>query len=125
MWAHSPSTLPHAISLGTACFRDTSISPYNRELICLLTAHRLSCDYQWKQHVQIAKATGIPASKIEAIKEGQTTGDEFSEIEKALLAFLDEVIKGSDVNDTVFAEAKKHFSDQALVEVVTMQASHS
>ena len=46
-------------------------------------------------------------------------------MEKALLAFLDEVIKGSDVNDTVFAEAKKHFSDQALVEVVTMQASHS
>jgi alkylhydroperoxidase family enzyme len=121
MWAHAPSTLPHAISLGTACFRDTSLSPYNRELVCLLTAHRLSCDYQWKQHVQIAKATGVPAGKIEAIKADQTTGEEFSELEKALLAFLDEVLKGPDVSDAVFEEARKHFSDQALVEVVTMQ----
>lgn len=123
MWAHSPSTLPHAISLGTACFRDTSLSPYNRELVCLLTAHRLSCDYQWKQHVQIAKATGVPGAKIEAIKADQITGDEFSELERALLAFLDEVLKGPEVSDAVFGEARKYFSDQALVEVVTMQAS--
>ncbi|KAN0104927.1 AhpD-like protein [Hyaloscypha variabilis] len=121
MWAHSPSTLPHAISLGTACFRDTSLSPYNRELVCLLTAHRLSCDYQWKQHVQIAKATGVPAAKIDAIKADQITGEGFSEIEKALLAFLDEVLKGPEVSDLVFEEARKHFSDQALVEVVSMQ----
>jgi alkylhydroperoxidase family enzyme len=62
--------------------------------VCLLTAHRLSCDYQWKQHVQIAKATGVPAAKIDAIKADQITGEGFSEIEKALLAFLDEVLKG-------------------------------
>jgi alkylhydroperoxidase family enzyme len=123
MWAHSPSTLPHAISLGTACFRDTSLNPYNRELVCLLTAHRFSCDYQWKQHVQISKATGVSAAKIEAIKEDQITGEEFTEVERALLAFLDEVIKGPEVSDPVFENAKKHFSDQALVEVVTMQAS--
>lgn len=125
MWAHSPSTLPHAISLGTACFRDTSLSPYNRELVCLLNAHRLSCDYQWKQHIQIAKATGVSPSKIAAIKAGRITGDEFSDIEKALLAFLDEVIEGSEVSDAVFETARKYFSDQALVEVVTMQASSS
>ena len=123
MWAHSPSTLPHAISLGTACFRDTSLSPHNRELVCLLTAHRLSCDYQWKQHVQIAKATGVPTAQIEAIEADQITGDRFSVLEKALLAFLDEVLKGPEVSDSVFEEARKHFSDQALVEVVTMQAS--
>jgi len=91
--------------------------------VCLLTAHRLSCDYQWKQHVQIAKATGVPAAKIDAIKADQITGEGFSEIEKALLAFLDEVLKGPEVSDLVFEEARKHFSDQALVEVVSMQAS--
>ncbi len=123
MWAHSPSTLPHAISLGTASFRDTSLSPYHRELVCLLSAHRLSCDYQWKQHIQIAKATGVPARKIAAVKAGQITGDEFSDIEKALLAFLDEVIEGPEVSDATFETARKFFSDQALVEIVTMQAS--
>jgi alkylhydroperoxidase family enzyme len=65
----------------------------------------------------------VPAAKIAAIKEDQFTGDQFTEVEKALLAFLDEVLKGPEVDDLVFENARKHFSDQALVEVVTMQAS--
>jgi hypothetical protein len=65
----------------------------------------------------------VPVAKIEAIKSGQITGEEFTELEKALLAFLDEVIKGPEVSDLVFEEARKYFNDQALVEVVTMQAS--
>lgn len=121
LWAHSPSTLPHIISLGTACFRDTSLSPYMRELVCLLNATRLSCDYQWKQHSQIAKTTGIPETQISAIAAGNITGEMWSEEEKALLAFLDAVISGPEVDDETFSQARAHFSDQALVEVVTLQ----
>jgi len=69
----------------------------------------------------MAKATGVSGAKIAAIKAGQITDDEFSEVEKALLAFVDEVIAGPEVSDPVFETARKHFSDQALVEVVTMQ----
>jgi alkylhydroperoxidase family enzyme len=65
----------------------------------------------------------VPARKIAAVKAGQITGDEFSDIEKALLAFLDEVIEGPEVSDATFETARKFFSDQALVEIVTMQAS--
>ncbi|KAH9221213.1 AhpD-like protein, partial [Leptodontidium sp. 2 PMI_412] len=94
MWAHSPSTLPHAISLGTACFRDTSLSPYQRELVCLLNAQRLCCEYQCKQHIQIARTTGVSDSQIEALSAGNITSDVWSNQEKALLAFVDEVIAG-------------------------------
>jgi hypothetical protein len=66
----------------------------------------------------------VSGGKIAAIKAGQITDDEFSEVEKALLAFVAEVIAGPEVSDPVFETARKHFSDQALVEVVTMQASH-
>jgi alkylhydroperoxidase family enzyme len=119
--AHSPSTLPHVISLGTACFRDTSLSPYLRELVCLLNAKRLSCDYQWKQHFQIAKSIGIQEAKLSAIAAGDVSGEVWAVEEKALLAFLDAVIKGPEIDDVVFATARIHFSDQVLVEVVTMQ----
>lgn len=123
MWAHSPSTLPHAISLGTACFRDTSLSPYQRELVCLLNAYRLSCDYQCKQHIQIAKTTGVSDAQIAAISCGDITSPIWSQQEKALLAFVDEVIAGPEVSDLVFESARQRFSDQALVEIVTMQVS--
>jgi hypothetical protein len=37
------------------------------------------------------------------------------------LAFLDQVIAGPDVTENVFNDARRCFSDQALVEIVTMQ----
>ncbi|KAF8857238.1 hypothetical protein BDZ45DRAFT_744625 [Acephala macrosclerotiorum] len=121
LWAHSPSTLPHAISLGTACFRDTSLTPYQRELVCLLNAKRLACEYQCKQHIQIAKTTGVTDAQIEALTSGNISSTVWSASEKALLAFVDEVISGPEVSDEVFANARRCYSDQLLVEVVTMQ----
>ena len=121
MWAHSPSTLPHVISLGTVVFRDTSLSPYLRELVCLLNAKRLHCEYQWKQHVQIARHTSVEEAKIAALAAGNISGDIWSTEEKALLAFTDEVIGGPEVSDAAFVQARKYYSDQILVEVVTMQ----
>lgn len=123
MWAHSPSTLPHAISLGTACFRDTSLSPYLRELLCLLNARHMECEYQWKQHVQIAKTVGVPESKVAALAAGNLSREVWSDEEKALLEFLAEVIASPHVSDKVFANARMWFSDQAMVEIVTMQVS--
>ncbi|KUJ16914.1 uncharacterized protein LY89DRAFT_67667 [Mollisia scopiformis] len=121
LWAHSPSTLPHAISLGTACFRDTSLTPYQRELVCLLNAQRLACEYQCKQHIQIAKTVGITDGQIEALISGNISSSVWSASEKALLAFVDEVIAGPEVSDEVFANVRRCYSDQVLVEVVTMQ----
>ena len=123
MLAHSPSTLPHVISLGTAVFRDTSLPPHLRELLCLLNAQRLSCQYQWKQHISIAKQNGVSEEQIAALLSGDISGDEFSEEEKALLEFVDQVIKEPEVDEDTFAEARKHFDDQILVEIVTMQVS--
>jgi AhpD family alkylhydroperoxidase len=126
MWAHSPSTLPHEISLGTACFRDTSLSPHHRELVCLLNARRLQCEYQWRQHVQIAKSTGVPDQQVAALEAGNLSSEGiWSEEQRALLAFLDEVIAGPEVSDKVFTNARMWFSDRALVEVVTMQVSYN
>lgn len=122
LWAHSPATLPHSLSLGTACFRDTSLSPYKRELLCLLNAQRLSCEYQCKQHIAIARSAGVSEGQIAALMAGDIRSDDvWSTQEKALLAFLDAVIAGPEVSDTVFNDARRCFSDQALVEMVTLQ----
>jgi alkylhydroperoxidase family enzyme len=121
MMAHSPSTLPHILSLGTAVFRDTSLSPHLRELVCLLNAKRLSCEYQWKQHIPIAKQNSVTEDQIAALLADDITGERWTLEERALLAFLDQVICRPEVDEDVFVEARTHFSDQVLVEIVTMQ----
>lgn len=125
MWAHSPSTLPHVLSLGTACFRDTSLSPYQRGLICLLNASRLKSEYQWKQNLPAAKAAGITDAQIAALAIADTSASLWSAEDKALLHFLDAVIEGPEVNEAVFETARKSLTDQALVEVVTVQVRSS
>ena len=94
--------------------------------MCLLTANRLQCEYLWKQHVQIARQSSVEEAKIAALAAGDISGDLWSAEEEALLAYLDEVIGGPEVSDAVFAQARKFYSDQVLVEVVTMQVrTHS
>lgn len=120
MWAHSPSTLPHVLSLGTACFRDTSLSPYQRGLVCLLNASRVKCEYQWKQHVPIAKTAGVSDSQIAALAAADVSASLWSQEDQALLNFLNAVIDGPEVSESVFECARGFFSDQILVEVVTI-----
>jgi alkylhydroperoxidase family enzyme len=91
-----------------------------------LNARRLQCEYQWKQHVQIAKSTGISDQQVAALEAGNLSdAGIWSEEQRALLAFLDEVIAGPEVSDKVFTNARMWFSDRALVEVVTMQVSYN
>ncbi|KAH9203771.1 hypothetical protein DL95DRAFT_418787, partial [Leptodontidium sp. 2 PMI_412] len=72
-------------------------------------------------HIQIARTTGVSDSQIEALSAGDITSEVWSNQEKALLAFVDEVIAGPELSDLAFDNARRCFSDQALVEVVTMQ----
>jgi alkylhydroperoxidase family enzyme len=86
-----------------------------------LNAKRVKCDYQWKQHVPIARAARVSETQIAALAAADTSGSLWSEEDKALLHFLDAVIEGPEVNETVFEKAREFFSDQVLVEVVTVQ----
>jgi AhpD family alkylhydroperoxidase len=56
-----------------------------RELLCLLNAQRLSCEYQWKQHVAIARTAGVSESQIAALGDGDIYSRVWSTQEKALL----------------------------------------
>lgn len=67
----------------------------------------------------------MPDVQISAIAAGNIDGEMWSEEEKALLSFLDAVIAGPEVDDETFSTAKMYFSDQTLVEVVTLQVSWS
>ncbi|EPE31432.1 AhpD-like protein [Glarea lozoyensis ATCC 20868] len=121
MLAHSPSTLPHLLSLGTACFRETSLSVYTSELVSLWVAKRTSSEYHWKKHVPAARTAGLTEDQISAVASGNLVEAVWSEQDMALITFLDAVLSGPEVSQAIFSKAREHFSDQALVEVVVIQ----
>lgn len=59
--------------------------------------------------------------QIAALVAGDICGKEWSLEEKVFLEFLDQVIEGPEIEEKTFENARNYFSDQALVEIVTMQ----
>ncbi|TVY13917.1 hypothetical protein LARI1_G007639, partial [Lachnellula arida] len=123
----APSMGALAIDTPARAFARNSLFPrhltpsYQRGLVCLLNASRIKCEYQWKQHVPLAKAAGVSEAQIAALSAAEISGPAWSEEDKALLRFLNAVIDGPEVSEPVFEKAREFFSDRVLVEVVTIQ----
>jgi alkylhydroperoxidase family enzyme len=82
----------------------------------LRTAVVMRSEYEWHQHVAMARTAGVPDSKILAIAAWQTS-DGFHPAERAALMLTDAMLTGN-VADAVHAELARHFTDSERVELV-------
>ncbi|MBC7804441.1 MAG: carboxymuconolactone decarboxylase family protein [Candidatus Parcubacteria bacterium] len=86
-----------------------------RELMILRTAQIARSEYEWAQHLRMARKAGVAESKIDALADWRGSA-EFDAKERAVLA-LTESVMACDVSDQVHAEVKKYFSDAEFVEL--------
>lgn len=118
MMAHAETCAVPQMRLGGAILAKQDLSHHLRELLILLVANLEGGAYEWVQHVPIAEGVGVPPAQIAAIGEGELTASVFDSAEQALLAFGRQVIETVRVEDAVFAEAKRWFSDREIVEAI-------
>jgi len=114
--AHARTLYPGYIAMAQAVFAKLAIPPLEREIIVLATLHLDRGEYEWAQHVQIARDMGIPQTKIDAIADDRFGAPVFSAREKALLAFTREVVKAVRVDDYVFNAVAAFYSPRQIVE---------
>ena len=112
-WAEFSKTLRH----------DTRTPRALRELVILRGAQAMRSEYEWAQHLAMARKAGVPEAKIENLASWRTSS-EFSEQEKAALALAEAVTEGR-VSDEVYARAKKHFDDHDYVELALVAAFYA
>jgi alkylhydroperoxidase family enzyme len=60
---------------------------------------------------------GIPETKLAALAESETS-PEFSERERAALAFATAILQEREVTDDCWARLREHFSEPEVVELV-------
>jgi alkylhydroperoxidase family enzyme len=118
MMAHAETCMFPQMRLGGAILSLQALSHPARELLILLVARVEGGAYEWRQHVPIALGVGVPQAQIDAVERGDITGTVFDEAERALLAFGRQVIEDVRVEDAVFAEARRHFSEREIVEAI-------
>ena len=88
----------------------------DRELLILRIGWLNQAEYEWAQHVEIAKRGGITADEIERVKQGPKAG--WNANEAALLQAADDLFENSVVSDETWAALSKAYSTEQMMDAV-------
>jgi alkylhydroperoxidase family enzyme len=117
VFANSPDVLRHAQAgfglLRSEAFR---VAPNQRELGQLRAGFLQGSKFVYSQHSKGARRAGISQEKLDALP-GWHASDLFDPMERALLAYTDELILADGrVQDVTFAELKKYLDDEQIMQ---------
>lgn len=104
--------------LVRAMMHDIEVPPLERQICVLAVLHLDRGAYEWAQHMEVSKAMGIPAAKVEAIADDRFGDPVFNDREKALLAFTRQVVKTVRVDDFVFNAVNAFYTPRQIVELI-------
>lgn len=94
-----------------------------RELVILRGAQLMRSEYEWAQHLKMARKAGVSEEQIAALFSFRTS-KAFTDKEKAALSLAEAVTLGS-VSDEVQAEALRHFDMHDYVELCIVAAFYA
>jgi alkylhydroperoxidase family enzyme len=94
-----------------------------RELMILRGAQLMRSEYEWAQHLKMARKVGVPEAQIGALA-GWRESKAFDDREKAALE-LAEAVTNANVTDEVYARASKHFDHPTFVELALTAAFYA
>jgi 4-carboxymuconolactone decarboxylase len=117
----SPTIGEAVARLVAAELTGLALPPKYRELLILHTAWHTQSEYAWTPHQEIARSVGVSDAQIASIQQGQIQSFAFSVREKKLLQFVSRIAASQTLSDDDFEEAREHFSDRELLEIVAVQ----
>jgi 4-carboxymuconolactone decarboxylase len=113
--ANHPRLVAAWSDFSKALRHDTRTPRALRELVILRGAQLMKSEYEWAQHLKMARKAGISDAQIEALSSWKKS-NLFDAREKAALALAEAVTQGK-VSDEVYAEAMRHFDHHDYVEL--------
>jgi 4-carboxymuconolactone decarboxylase len=114
--AHSPSPARNFIRLGNSLLSKTTLSPKLREIAILRIAKLTGSDYEWTQHIAIALEFGVSQQQINDISQWVRSPN-FSDEERTVLQYTDEVTVDVKVTDKTFDALRKYLNEDNIVDL--------
>jgi alkylhydroperoxidase family enzyme len=119
MMANAETAFRPWIRWGAVLLSDLALDPALRELAILrvarLTPH---AEYEWIQHVPIAKAAGATDAQVEALERDEPEADCFSDDERLVLRFTTEVVRDARASSETFDGIARLLSAREIVELL-------
>lgn len=116
--AHAETNFRPLVALGTSILTEQQLPAKLRELAILRVARLSRAEYEWVQHVPIAKMTGASDEQVAALERDDATAACFDPVERVVLRATDEIVRDGGPSDATFAELQSHFSHREIVELV-------
>ena len=116
MMAHSPSHFEQYCRLGGAIRSKGELDPVVRELAITRTGILCEAPYEIVAHKRIGKGVGVTDEQNEALENWQSAKC-FDEVQRAALAFTDEIVKLRKPTGATFNAIAAKLTPGALVEL--------
>ena len=112
-WTEFSKTLRH----------DTRTPRALRELVILRGGQLMRSEYEWAQHLPMARKAGVSEAQIRDLPNWRNSS-QFNEREQAALALAEAVTQGK-VSDEVYAQAMQQFDHHDYVELTLVAAFYA
>ncbi|HEV2980374.1 MAG TPA: carboxymuconolactone decarboxylase family protein [Solirubrobacteraceae bacterium] len=116
--AHAESVFERWLSYSNALLTRLALDPLLRELAILQVAHMSRSQYEWVQHVAIAKAVGASDAQVEAIERQRLDDPSFSAEQSRVLAFTHEVVEQGEASERAVDELTPQLGARGVVELL-------
>src|SRR4051812_13960867 len=131
--AHAETAFRPFLRFGGAVLTRMKLDPLVRELAILVVAKEAEAEYEWIQHVAIAKQVGASDEQIAALKEADscategaderirsaaTTEGVFSAAQQAAMEMAAAVVRGPHVSPELWNCIRPQFSDREIIELL-------
>ena len=118
LMAHAESNFRPLMRLGGSILTKQKLDAKLRELAILRVAKLSRAEYEWIQHVPIARQAGASEAQIDALRRSDPEADCFDPLDRAVLRFTDELVKDVAVSQGAFSAAAEQLSHREIVELI-------
>ena len=121
---HAKTLMPHLTAFNVAMATSITVPPMEREIVTLAVLHLERGEYEWAQHMVVARFMGIPQAKVDAIANERFGDPAFTDRERALLAFTRQVIKTVRVDDGAFNAVAAFYDPRQIIETIMVISNY-
>tara|TARA_B100001115_G_C15644611_1_gene310303 strand:- start:57 stop:635 length:579 start_codon:yes stop_codon:yes gene_type:complete len=95
----------------------SSLPSKEKEIAILRIGFLCKCEYEWAQHVVIARRVGLDDAIIEEIKKGEDS-TKLSELQRLIIRSVNELYEYASITDKTWSSLEKYFSTEQLMDLV-------
>ena len=105
--------------------RSSTLPDDLRELVILRVAVLNDAAFEWTAHAPIGRRAGLTDVQLELLRRPDPTGNAWSPLQAAVLAFTDASTRSVTVPDAVFAAVRAHLGERQVVELTATVAGYA